>query len=51
MLAEWLVGVQPRDPTSFATAASLVLAAALVASYVPARQASRTDPASPLRDG
>jgi predicted permease len=51
LLSEWLVGVPPRDAASFGVAAGLVLLATAVASYLPARQASRTDPAETLRAG
>jgi predicted permease len=51
LVSEWLVGVAPRDAVSFSLAAALVLGATAVASYLPARQASRTDPASSLREG
>ncbi|HYM26128.1 MAG TPA: hypothetical protein VEU08_23080, partial [Vicinamibacterales bacterium] len=51
LLGEWLVGVAPRDAASFVTAAVLVLGATAAASYLAARQASRTDPACSLREG
>jgi len=49
LLAAWLVGVAPNDATSFVAAAVAVVAVSLVASYLPARRASRTDPAVALR--
>jgi putative ABC transport system permease protein len=51
LVRQWLVGVAPRDAISFVTAAAVVLGATVIASWLPARQASRTDPASSLREG
>lgn len=48
-LGAWLVGVAPNDMTSFGVAAGAVAGVSLLASYLPARQASRTDPAVALR--
>jgi putative ABC transport system permease protein len=48
-LAGFLIGVQPRDPAMLALSASLLLCAALIAAYLPARRASRIDPAIVLR--
>ncbi len=42
-------GFSPFDPTSFAMVAAVMLAAAFVASYVPARRAGRIDPVITLR--
>jgi putative ABC transport system permease protein len=49
LLRGLLFGVEPSDPTTFALAAVLLVAAALAASYVPARRASRVDPTEALR--
>lgn len=49
VLESMLYGVSPTDPLTFGTAALLVTAIALVASYVPARRALRVDPAEALR--
>ena len=43
------VGLSPFDPVSFGLVAVLMLAAAFVASYVPARRAGRVDPVVTLR--
>jgi ABC-type lipoprotein release transport system permease subunit len=37
------------DPAIFGASAALFLAAALIASYLPARRAARTDPGEALR--
>jgi putative ABC transport system permease protein len=44
-----LFGVAPLDPATFIIAPVLMLAAALIASYVPARRASSLDPIKALR--
>jgi len=49
VLAAFLYGVTPTDVVSFAIASSSLLAFALIASYLPARRASRIDPAVALR--
>jgi putative ABC transport system permease protein len=43
--------VQPKDPVVFAGTCAAVLAAALLASWLPAQSAGRTDPMVVLRDG
>ena len=42
-------GVSPSDPAVFTAMAVLVLAIAVVASYVPARRAGRVDPIEVLK--
>lgn len=44
-----LHGVQPLDPLTFVVAAAGVLALAVVAAWMPARQAARVDPVETLR--
>lgn len=44
-----LVGVERRDPASFVLAGAAMAAAALIASVVPARRATRVDPVEALR--
>jgi len=45
----FLFGVTPADPLSFAAAASLLAIVSLLANYLPARRAARTDPMAALR--
>ena len=49
ILAGLLFEVKPADPATLASAAGLVAAVTLFASYLPARRASRVDPAIALR--
>lgn len=48
-LAQWLFGIEPRDPATFAAAAAFLIVVALLACYIPARRASRLDPMAALR--
>jgi putative ABC transport system permease protein len=50
VVESFLFGIEPGDPATIATLAALILAAALAASYVPARRASHIDPVVALRD-
>jgi putative ABC transport system permease protein len=49
LVGSLLYGITPADPASYALAATGVALCGLVASYVPAARASRTDPLSVLR--
>ncbi len=50
LLAGLLYQVDPIDPTTYAGFAAFLLAVALLASYLPARRATRVDPAVVLRE-
>lgn len=49
LVASFLFGLKPNDPLTIAGAALLMVAAAAVAGYLPARRASRVDPMVALR--
>jgi hypothetical protein len=49
LLGHFLYDVWPADPLTLATVCTLLIAVAAVASYVPARAASRIDPSEALR--
>jgi ABC-type antimicrobial peptide transport system permease subunit len=50
VLSGLLYDVAPTDPLTFACAAGALLVVAAVASYVPARQASRIDAIAMLKE-
>jgi putative ABC transport system permease protein len=49
VLRSQLYGIKPGDPLTLASAALLIMAVALFASYLPARRAARVDPMIVLR--
>ena len=49
LVSSFLFELMPNDPATIVIAASLMLAVAAIAGYLPARRASRVDPMSALR--
>ncbi len=50
ILSSWLYSVNPRDPLVFAIATAVMIATALVATLIPARNATRVRPMEALRE-
>jgi ABC-type antimicrobial peptide transport system permease subunit len=48
-IGSFLFGMKPNDPLALTLAVAILLGAALLAGYVPARRASRIDPMTALR--
>ena len=51
LAARLLFGVQPRDTMTFASATFILVLVAIAAGYIPARRATRVEPATALRNG
>jgi ABC-type antimicrobial peptide transport system permease subunit len=49
VMSAFLFGVGPTDPVTYAAVSGMLAAVALVATYLPARRASRVDPVIALR--
>jgi putative ABC transport system permease protein len=49
LMTTMLFGIGPRDPATMASVAAILAAVAVLASYVPARRATRVDPVVALR--
>jgi predicted permease len=50
LLVGLVVGVEPQDPVTFAAVTVVLVAATLLATYIPARRAAAIDPIAALRD-
>jgi ABC-type antimicrobial peptide transport system permease subunit len=48
-MSSLLFGIEPTDPAAYAAAIGVILAAAALASYLPARRAAMIDPIETLR--
>jgi ABC-type antimicrobial peptide transport system permease subunit len=48
-MSKLLFGVQPKDPAIFVLTAAILSITALLASYLPARRATKIDPLEALR--
>jgi ABC-type antimicrobial peptide transport system permease subunit len=49
VIASWLYDITPGDPLTYAAVGLLLVAIALLASYLPARRATRVDPVIAMR--
>jgi ABC-type antimicrobial peptide transport system permease subunit len=48
-VASFLFGMKPHDPLALSVSVAVLVAAAILAGYAPARRASRVDPMAALR--
>ena len=49
LIATFLYAVSPSDPITYASVAAVLIAVALLASFIPARRATKVDPMTALR--
>ena len=49
LVASFLYGLKPNDPLALSAAAAILVGAAILAGYAPARRASKIDPMAALR--
>ncbi len=49
LLSSWLYEIEATDPATFATVAVVLVGITLLATYVPARSATRVDPVNAMR--